>query len=384
MKRVYLDYNATTPTDPQVLEAMLPYLREDYGNPSSVHGEGSRARKAIEEAREKVAHELVAHPEEMIFTSGGTESVNLAIKGVIARALREKGNQPLHLVTSQIEHSAVLQSVAALETAYPVSVTRIGVNREGKINPEEVKNALRENTALISIQFVNNEIGNQAPIEEIGKLARGGGIVFHTDAIQAVGKIRINLKNLPVDLLSFSGHKIYGPKGIGGLYIRKGIKLDPLIRGGFQEFEKRGGTENVPGIVGLGEAIGRVYQDLEETKERVGRLRNLLEERLADSLSDVSINGSKKTRIFNTLNVTFKGISGETLLVNLDREGLAVSSGSACASGSIEPSHVLLAMGLERAEAKGAIRFSLGRKTNEHDIHFALQKVQEVVKRLRP
>lgn len=382
MKRVFLDYNATTPLDPQVLEVMLPYLREDYGNPSSVHEEGARARKAIEEAREKVAHELVAHPEEIIFTSGGTESINLAIKGVVARALHQR--ETLHLITSHIEHSAVLQSVASLEATQRVSVTRVGVNRDGEICLEEIKKTLCDDTALISIQFVNNEIGNQAPIEKIGRLARERGIIFHTDAVQAVGKIRINLEHLPIDLLSFSGHKIYGPKGVGGLFIRKGVKVVPMIHGGSQELEKRGGTENVPGIVGLGEAFVRVYKSFEEEKARLGNLRDLLEKKLVDRIPGVSVNGSKNSRIFNTLNMIFKGISGESLLVNLDREGVAVSSGSACASGSIEPSHVLLAMGLEKESAKSSVRFSLGRDTNEHDIHLALQKIGEVVKRLRP
>lgn len=379
---LYLDHNATTPVDPRVLEAMLPYLKSDFGNPSSLHWAGARARKALEEAREKVAHGLLAAPEDVIFTSGGTESINLAIKGTVRRLLKDRGG-PVHIITSKIEHQAVLQTVADLESTGQIEVSRVDVTPQGEILPEEVKRAIKDNTVLISIQFVNNEIGTIAPVEEIGKLARERGIVFHTDAVQAVGKLKVRFDGLPVDLLSFSGHKICGPKGVGALVARRGTRFLPLIHGGPQEWEKRGGTENLPGIVGLGEAIRISSADLEKDSTHMSQLRDYLEESILMRIPAVIIHGNKKNRVCNTLNIRFKDISGESLVIALDQEGIAVSSGSACASGAIGPSHVLLAMGLSKSEAKGAIRFSLGKGTTKEEIENVLEILSGIYERLR-
>lgn len=375
MKKIYLDYNATTPVDPAVREAILPYLGEEFGNPSSMHWAGARAKKAMEEAREKIAHSLSCKPEEVYFTSGGTESVNLAIKGVIFEGS--------HIITTQIEHKAVLESVEELEGEGKIEVTRLEVDSSGDLDLEELKRAIRENTVLISVMFVNNEIGNIYPIAAVGRIARERGILFHTDAVQALGKLPIDLSLLPIDLISFSAHKIYGPKGVGALYIRKGVKIRPLLHGGAQEMEKRGGTENLPGIVGFGEAVRKIHEGLDTESERLRRLRDRLQNQLAASVPGTKIHGNPDHRVANTLNVSFEGIESELILIALDREGIAVSSGSACASGAVEPSHVLLAMGVNPKEAKGAVRFSLGRGTTENDIDYVLQKMPEIVKRLR-
>ncbi len=377
MRKVYLDYNATTPVDPSVREAMLPFLGEEYGNPSSLHWVGARARKALEESREKIARHVSCLPEEIFFTSGGTESINLAIKGTISKAKKE------HVITSQIEHKAVLESIEDLEKGGRIDVTRLGADQKGDINLDSLREAIHEKTVLISIMFVNNEIGNIYPVEAIGRIARERGIPFHTDAVQAVGKLPIDLSKLSIDLLSFSAHKIYGPKGVGALFVRKGVKIGRILHGGAQEMEKRGGTENLPGIVGLAEAMERMHRDFEEESQRLASLREMMEKGLLGTISGVHIHGNEKWRIPNTLNVTFEGITNETILVALDREGIAVSSGSACASGAIEPSHVLLAMGVSREEAKGAVRFSLGRGTSEHDIDFVLKRLPGIVERIR-
>lgn len=385
MRRVYLDYNATTPVDPAVREVMLPYLGEEYGNPSSLHWAGARARKGLEEAREKVAKNLHCEPREIVFTSGGTESINLAIKGLLAtkRYQVPSGRGVPHLVTTPIEHQAVLQSVESLEKEGWIEVTRLAVDSKGDIDLEELRGSIRENTVLISLMFVNNETGNIYPISSIGRLARERGVIFHTDAVQAVGKLPIDLSRLPIDLFSFSSHKIYGPKGVGALYIRKGVKVAPLIHGGAQELEKRGGIENLPGIVGFGEAMERIHKDLEQESARLAGLRDRLQRGLVELLPGIRIHGDEDHRVSNTLHVSFEGITSETILVALDREGIAVSSGSACASGALEPSHVLMAMGISKGEAKGAVRFSLGRGTTEEDIAYTLEKMPEIVKRLR-
>lgn len=372
MRRVYLDYNAATPVDLAVREAMLPFLGEVWGNPSSLHWVGAQARKGLEEAREKVTRHLHCEPREIVFTSGGTESINLAVKGVVG-----------HVVTSQVEHQAVLQSLEALEKECHIEVTRLRVDSHGDIDLDELRESIRPTTVLISIMFVNNEIGNIYPINAIGNIARERGILFHTDAVQAVGRLPIDLSRLPVDLLSFSSHKIYGPKGVGALYIRKGTKISPLIHGGAQELEKRGGTENLPGIVGFSAAMERVHADLEKESRRLQTLRDRLQAGLIESVSGTVVHGNESHRVFNTLNVTFSGVTSETILIALDREGIAVSAGSACASGALEPSHVLQAMGVSKEESKGAVRFSLGRGTTEDDIDYALETVPKIVKRLR-
>lgn len=378
-----MDYNATTPVDPRVREAMLPFLGEEFGNPSSLHWEGRRARKALEEAREAVSGALACDAQEVVFTSGGTEGANLAIKGVVGRAFQANGGRPVHVVTSAVEHQAVLRTVEYLEKTGMVEATRIGVDRAGEIDLQGLQSSIRENTVLISLMFVNNEIGNIYPIEAAGRIARERGILFHTDAVQAVGKIPVDLHKLPVDLLSLSGHKFYGPKGVGALYVRKGIGLIPLIHGGAQEMEKRGGTENLPGIVGLAKAIVLAQQDLDHEVDRLGKLRNHLQNQLVTRVPGTRIYGHPEHRVCNTLKVSFEGITSEAILIALDREGIAVSSGSACASGAVDPSHVLLAMGVSSDVAKGAVRFSLGRGTTGGDIDCALEIVPKVVGGLR-
>lgn len=379
--RIYLDYNATTPVDPRVREAMLPFWAEVYGNPSSLHAEGALANQALNDARESVARSLKCSPRELIFTSGGTESINLALKGVWG------GKFTGHLITTAIEHQAVLQSAKTL-MRWGVEVTHLGVNATGDINLEELRQAIRPTTRLISVMYANNEIGNIYPIEAIGQIARERNILFHVDAVQALGKIPIdlakgNLPQLPVDLMSFSGHKIYGPKGIGVLFVRKGVELERLVDGGAQEMEKRGGTENIPGIVGMAKAIALVTEHLPSTMKHMTALRDQLESALLQQIPGAHVHGNRGQRVCNTLNVAFDGITKETILMALDREGVAVSAGSACASGAIEPSHVLLAMGVPLGQAKGAVRFSLGHKNTVAEIEETVRRVQAVVETLR-
>ncbi len=383
MKKVYLDYNATTPVLPEVREAMLPFLDEEFGNPSSLHRWGARARKALEETREKMASGLACDRRELLFTGGGTESVNLALKGTVLFHYYEKGIRPVHVITTTIEHKAVLKSLEELEQFGLAEVTRIGVDGTGALCWEDLERSIRSNTVLISVMWVNNETGGILPVERVASLAHGKGILFHTDATQAVGKIRIDCSRLPVDLLSFAAHKFYGPKGVGGLFVRQGVRMIPLIRGGGQELERRGGTENLPGIIGMGAAWEAVHRDLERESSRVGGLRDRLEERLRRTVGRLRIYGDPLHRVGNTLKVSFEGVTSETILVALDREGIAVSSGSACASGAINPSHVLLAMGVDPKEAKGAVRFSLGRGTTEEEIDYVLEKLPPIVERLR-
>ena len=382
MTKIYLDYNATTPVDPLVQEAMLPYFGNDFGNPSSFHWAGSKARKALEESREKIASLLSCKSDEITFTSGGTEANNLALLGIVG-AMYETPSHRAHVITTQIEHQSVLAPLMFLEKKGEAEVTRLRVNSEGNISLEELKESIKENTILLSIMFANNEIGNIYPMTEIGKIAREKKILFHTDAVQAVGKLPINLSRLPVDLLSFSSHKIYGPKGVGALYVRKGTKLKPLVHGGSQEMEKRGGTQNLPGIVGFAQAMDLITTKLDSESLRLRELRGYLERGLMERIPNLQIHGDENFRVSNTLNVTMIGITSETILIALDREGIAVSSGSACASGAIEPSHVLLAMGVPKAQAKGAIRFSLGQWTTQADVEYVLEKLPKIVERLR-
>ncbi len=376
MNRIYLDYNATTPVDPRVREVMLPFLGEVYGNPSSLHAEGARANRALNESREAIARCLGCKPRELIFASGGTEAINLALKGVFC-----KDEVRGHLITTAIEHQAVLRSAERLEKQ-GVEVTRLSVNALGDLDIDQLRTAIWPTTRLISVMYANNEVGNIYPIEAIGKIAREHKVLFHVDAVQALGKIPIDLSQLPVDLMSFSGHKIYGPKGIGLLFVRKGVRLERLVDGGTQEMELRSGTENLPGIIGLAKAWELVTEDLSEESKRVAALRDQLETGLL-KISGARVHGSRERRVGNTLNVSFEGVNKETILVALDRAGIAVSSGSACASGAIEPSHVLLAMGMPKGAALGAVRFSLGRSTTEQEMPLAIEKVIQVVQRLR-
>jgi len=378
MKRVYLDHNATTPTHPEVVKAILPYYKEVFGNASSVHQFGQQARKAIDEAREKIANFIGASPEEIVFTSGGTEANNLALKGV-AYANERKGK---HIITSSMEHHAVLNPCKYLEKK-GFKVTYLPVDKYGLVDPEKVRRAVTKETILISIIHANNEVGTIEPVAEIGKIAKEIGIYFYTDAVQTVGKIPVNVNELNIDLLSLSGHKIYGPKGIGVLYIRKGTRIQPLIQGGHHELNRRAGTENVPAIVGLGKAIEIAKATMEKESMRLTNLRNKLCSGIGEKIDYVRLNGHPGRRLPNTLNMSFEFVEGESMILSLDLEGIAVSTGSACTSGSLEPSHVLKAMRVDPAVAQGSIRFSLGKDNTEEDIDYVLEVLPEIVTRLR-
>ncbi|MCX5677817.1 MAG: cysteine desulfurase NifS [Candidatus Omnitrophica bacterium] len=379
MKRVYLDNNATTRMREEVLEAMLPFCKEIYGNASSIHQFGRAARLAVDKARGEVAVLLGASsPEEIIFTSGGTESDNFAIKGV-ARALRNKGN---HIITSSIEHSAVLNASRALEKD-GCKVTYLPVDGHGLVNPDDVKRAITDKTVLISIMYANNEVGTIEPVSEIGAIAKERGVYFHTDAVQAVSKEAFEVKSMPVDLLSMSAHKIYGPKGVGAIYIRKGTKIEAIMHGGHHEMNKRAGTENVPGIVGLGKAAELAKKEVREESERLRELRDYLYKGIIARIPHTRLNGYPEKRLPNTANIGFKYLEGESIMLNLDMEGVAVSTGSACTSGTLEPSHVLTAMGIDPADAQGSIRFSLGRDNTKEDMDYVLAVLPPIIQRLR-
>lgn len=379
MKKVYLDNNATTRMREEVLEAMLPYYKDIYGNASSVHEFGRSARRGIDDAREKVARLLGASSaEEVVFTSGGTESDNFAIKGA-ANALKSKGN---HIITSTIEHHAVFNTCKFLEKE-GYKVTYIKVDKNGVVDLDELKRSITDKTILITIMHANNEVGTIEPIEEIAALAKEKGVYFHTDAVQAVGKIPFEVKNLNIDLLSMSGHKIYGPKGIGALYIRKGTKITPQMQGGHHEMGRRAGTENVAGIVGLGKAAELAKKEVLEEGIKLKDLRDYLYRGIASNIEDVRLNGHPEKRLANTLNVGFKFLEGESIILNLDMEGVAVATGSACTSGSLEPSHVLTAMGVDPAETQGSIRFSLGRDNTKEDMDYVIGVLPPIIKRLR-
>lgn len=378
MKRIYLDYAATTPTDPRVIEAMKPYFFERFGNPSSLHSFGQEAKSAIEEARVTLAGFLAAKPEEIIFTSGGTESDNTALLGVVS-ALKNKGN---HIVTSSIEHHAVGETAKELEKS-GVSVTYLPVDKYGLVNPADVSKAITPKTVLISIMHANNEIGTIEPIAEIGKIAREKGVLFHTDAVQTVGHVPINVDELNVDLLSLSAHKFYGPKGVGALYARKGTRLNRFLHGGDQEKGKRASTHNTTGIVGLGEAIKLCSQELGSESKREIILRDKLIKGIQERIPQVILNGHPTLRLPNNVNFSFKFIEGESIILNLDMLGIAVSTGSACTSSNLEPSHVLLAIGLTHEVAHGSIRFTLGRWTKEEDIDYCLESLVPTIDKLR-
>ncbi len=373
---VYLDHSATTPVDPRVFEAIKPYLTESYGNPSSIYRAGQDVRKAVEDAREMVANLVGAKPKEIIFTSGGTESDNTAIKGV---ALNRGGG---HIITSAIEHPAVLKVVAWLEKQ-GFEATYVGVGSEGVVDPDDVRKAIRPDTIIVSIMHANNEVGTIQPIEEVAAVAHERGVLFHTDAVQTAGKLPIDVGKVGIDLLSLSAHKIYGPKGIGVLYVKKGTKFDPCVHGGHQEWGKRGGTENVAGIVGLGKAAEIATGGMKADAERIGRLRDRLEKGLESRISDLLFNGHREKRLYSISNICVKYVEGEAMLLRLDFHGIAASSGSACTSGSLEPSHVLLAMGISAEIAHGSLRFSLGRVNSEEDIEKVLETLPPIVEKLR-
>ena len=378
MDRIYLDNAATTAVSPEVLTAMLPYFTECYGNPSSIHSTGRDAHKAVDAARRQVAAAINADPSEIYFTAGGSESDNWAIKGT-AFAKRDKGN---HIITTAIEHHAVLHTCQWLEKQ-GFEVTYLPVDENGLVSVEDVEKAITDKTILISVMAANNEIGTIEPIAEIGALARSRCILFHTDAVQAVGAIPLDVKAMNIDMLSMSGHKFHGPKGIGALYIRKGVRLDTLIAGGAQERGKRAGTENLPGIVGIGKAIEIATRDMEANAARMTALRDKLIHGILESIPDVRLNGHPTRRLPNNVNVSVRYIEGEALLLRLDLAGIAGSSGSACTSGSLDPSHVLLAIGLPHEIAHGSLRLTLGTDTTEADIDEVLDKLPGIVKNLR-
>jgi len=374
ISRVYLDNNATTPVLPEVMDAMRPYFGEHFGNASSIHHHGQETRAAVERARESVASLLGCRASEVVFTSAGTEADNLAILGVTRSAD--------HVITSTVEHHAVLNSCRHLQDK-GVDITFVPVDGRGLIDPDDVKRALRSNTKLITIMTANNETGVIQPAEEIGKIAAEADVYFHTDAVQAAGKISIDVSKIGCNLLSISGHKLHAPQGVGALYVRKGTQIEPLLYGGSHERSRRAGTENVPGIVGLGKAAESAREGLERGDDKkMAALRDQLERELL-LIEEAGLNGAGAPRVPNTTNIYFDGIEGEALVIALDLKGLAVSTGAACSSGAIEPSHVLTAMGLRSERAKASIRFSLGKQNRPEDVDFALAIVPEVVERLR-
>jgi cysteine desulfurase len=378
MQRIYLDNNATTPVAPTVFEAMRPYLSEAYGNASSIHWFGQQARTAVENAREQVAKLLGARASEVVFTSGGTESDNAAIFGIVEGA---KTAAP-HVITSRIEHSAVLHTMKALEKR-GVSVTYLKVSSGGVVDPEDVRRAIRPETVLITVMHANNELGTIQPLADVGRIASEHDVYFHTDAVQAMGKIPVNAQELGVDLLSLSAHKLNGPKGVGALYVRKGTMLKPFMHGGHHERDRRPGTENVPGIVGLGKAAELARLGLDDFGQRVGALRDRLEEGILERIPHVAVNGDLARRVPNTSNLSFDYIEGEGFVIASDLRGIACSTGAACSSGAVEPSHVLTAIGLGADQARGSIRFSLGAFTSSEEIDIALQILPAVVEQLR-
>ncbi|MEN6412587.1 MAG: cysteine desulfurase NifS [Veillonellales bacterium] len=378
MKRIYFDHSATTPVDSEVASVMMEYMTDKFGNPSSVHSFGREVKKAVGEARDQVSDLIAANNDELFFTSGGTEGDNLALKGV-ALANRQRGN---HIITTSIEHHAILHTCDYLEKQ-GFAVTYLPVDENARIRLEDVEQAITDKTILISVMFANNEVGTLQPIAEIGKLAREKGIYFHTDAVQAAGNYPLNVKEYNIDLLTLSGHKFYGPKGIGALYVRRGVRIDAVQHGGGQERSLRAGTENVPGIVGLGKAAAIAKRDMTKKIVHITALRDKLIKGLQEKVSDIKLNGHPVLRMPGSVNFSFLAVEGESLLLNLDLKGIAASSGSACTSGSLDPSHVLLAMGLPQEVAQGSLRISLGRDNTQEEIDYCLAVLPEVVDRLR-
>lgn len=382
-RRIYLDNSATTPIDSEVVEAMMPYLTEKFGNASSIHFFGQESRAAIDKARHQVAEIINARPNEIVFTSGGTESNNLAIRG-FCEANNKYGK---HIITSEIEHSAVKNVCEDLEKR-SYEVTYLPVYENGVVKVDDVKNAIRDDTILVSVMFANNEIGTLQPVQEIGQLIKsqrdnGKKIWFHTDAVQAVGKIKVDVEEIGCDLLSMSAHKIYAPKGVGGLYVRRGVRLHPQNLGGHQEREKRGGTESVPMIVAFGKACEIANKNLDIDNQKLKNLRNNLEQGIAERIENIIFNGDREKRLGNIANVSFTQIEGEALLINLDMQGVAVSTGSACSSGTLEPSPVVRALGRNDELARGAIRFSFGKENSQADVDYLLEILPKAVENLR-
>ena len=377
-KRIYADNAATTKVAPEVVDAMLPYFTETYGNPSSIYNEGRTARVAVEKAREQVANAIGASPKEIYFTGSGSEADNWALRST-ARALSKKGN---HIITSAVEHHAVLHTCQDLEKQ-GFEVTYLPVDKYGMVSPDDVKAAIKDTTIMISIMFANNEVGTIMPIAEIGKIAKEAGVVFHTDAVQAVGNVEIDVKAMNIDMLSLTAHKFHGPKGCGALYVRQGVKLMSFITGGAQERMRRAGTENVPGIVGLGKAIELATANIKEKQEKLTALRDRYIKKVLETVPYSRLNGHPTERLAGNANISFEYIEGEGLLLSLDMKGIAASSGSACTSGSLDPSHVLLAIGLKHEQAHGSLRTSFGEDTTVEDIDYMVDAIAEIVARLR-
>lgn len=378
MEYIYLDFNSTTPVDPEVVRVMQDVLAQNFGNPSSVHSLGQKARAVMEEAREKTAVLLGAEAANLYFTSGGTEADNLAVKGA-AYALRTKGN---HIITTQIEHHAVLESAHHLEKN-GFEVTYLGCDREGIVSPDTLREAIRPETILVSIMMANNETGVIQPIREMAAICHEEGVLFHTDAVQAIGKLPVNVVDLGVDMLSLSAHKFYGPKGIGALYLKRKTAVTPLLHGGSHERRRRAGTENVPSIVGLAKALEIAVEKLAGEHERLSQLSDYFIREVRSRIDDVYLNGSVDRRIPSTVNLSFKGVEGEAIILSLDLKGVGVSSGSACTSGSLQASHVLTAMGIDPLVAQGSIRFSMGRFTTKGHLDYTVSVLPDIIGRLR-
>jgi len=378
MEHIYLDYNSTTPMEAAVIEEMRRAMADNYGNPSSVHSIGAKAKAALESARERIAASLGADPLEVYFTSGGTEADNLALKGA---ALMNRG-KGTHLITSTIEHHAVLESAHYLEKN-GFEATYVGCDREGVVSAEALRQAIKPQTTVVSIMMANNETGVIQPVREMAAVCREAGALFHTDAVQAVGKIPVRVTDLGVDLLSLSAHKFYGPKGVGALYVRQGVRLTPLVHGGSHERRKRAGTENIPGIVGMAAALDIAMAKQQSEHARMTELSEYFITQVQSRIEDVHLNGSREKRVPSTVNLSFNGAEGESIILSLDLKGIAVSSGSACTSGSLEASHVLSAMGVDVIRAQGSIRFSLGRGTTKGQIDYTISVLPEIIARLR-
>jgi cysteine desulfurase len=376
--KYYFDYNATTPTDPRVLDEMMPYFFETFHNPSSFYRKAGEARQAVEQAREKAAKLINAEPREIFFTAGGTESDNLAIQGTASK-LKEKGN---HIITSVIEHPGVLEACKFLEKK-GFEITYLPVDKYGFVNPDDLKKSIKDTTILVTIMHANNEIGTIQPLKQLIRIAHEKGVFFHTDAVQSVGKIAVDVKDLDLDMLSFSSHKIYGPKGTGVFYKKHKVKIDPLIFGGGHEKGLRSGTENVTGIVGLGKAAELALAEMNEEEKRIRPIRDRLQKAIIEIIPESFVNGDTENKLYNTLNVSIKYIEGESILAMLDGEGFSLSSGSACSSKSLEPSHVLLALGLKHEDAHGSLRISLGKYNTEEDAARLLEVLPPIVERLR-
>jgi cysteine desulfurase len=382
MKKIYMDHAATTPVDPEVVKAMLPYFTEQFGNASSFHSYGRDAKMAIESSRTKIAKVINAKEKEIIFTAGGTESDNLAIKGSVYSQLKKRKLENAHIITSSIEHPAVTNTCKFLETQGH-TVTYLPVDKNGFIDPEELADKIKKETVLVTIMHANNEIGTIEPIEEIGKIAHENDIIFHTDAVQTFGKIPIDVDKMNIDLLAVSSHKIYGPKGIGALYVRKGIKLEPFVHGGGQEKGLRSSTENIPGIVGLGKAAELALDNLEPERARLTKLRDKIIEGTLGQIDQAYLNGHPTERLPHNAHFWFMAIEGESIILSLDEVGIAASTGSACSTAKLEPSYVLMAIGLKAFEAHGSLRLSLGKDNTEDDVDYLLEILPKTVERLR-